>query len=347
MKKLVLFAVLFFLMLIGCQSAEVTGGKIHLQEGRYDRAIEQFEEAAKKNPDDPKPIVSIAIAQYMKKNYRESVKNLTKALELDKEGTEAEIKTYEDKLKTEDLQWQIFYNGSTDYLSTDLEKAKELAKKSLEVETPDKKSLSYNLLAHIMVKEGKLEEAEGYFNKSIEANENNIEPYINLGRIYLTKRQEDEALEYLNSAVDIDSTKVEVYELIGQAYLLKEDYGKAIEALKNALDATGENPEILYNLMVAYYENGDYSKTEELAKKILAFDKVRPFVLTSTYNILGNTYQTEGEYEKAINVMKESINKGVNDCNAYSIIAQSYYKLGETKESSDWSERWEECEKTE
>jgi tetratricopeptide (TPR) repeat protein len=349
MKKVLFFASLVILLGVcfqGCKSAEETGGNIHLQQGRYDRAIEQFKEAQAKYPKSYGPLVSLSASYYMKKDYKKSVDYLEKAIEMDKKGAEGKIKSYEGLLNTKYLKWQIYYNGAVEYSKDNPDKGIELAKKSLEVDDPAKVSQSYNLLANIMFNSLKIDEAVKFLMKAIEIDTKNLEAYMTLGHHYLSKGDTEHALKYFNEVLKIDSTQIKVYELIGQAHLLKKAYAEAMKALEKALSITGKNPTILYNLMLAHYEAKEYDKAISYGKEVLGLPNVEPKVLTSTYNLMGQVYQKKGDYKAVIAVMKEAVEKGVNNCDSYSLIAHAYYKLGDVKTSNNWSKKWEECEKS-
>jgi Tfp pilus assembly protein PilF len=60
---------------------------------------------------------------------------------------------------------------------------------------------------------------------------------------------------------------------------------------------------------------------------------------------MGQAYQEKKDYKNVVSVIKEAIDKGVNNCDSYSLIAHAYYKLGQTKTSSSYSKKLEECEK--
>jgi tetratricopeptide (TPR) repeat protein len=348
MKKCLFFASLVVLLgvcLQGCKSAEEAGGNIHLQEGRFDRAIEQFKGAKEKYPDSYGPLVSLATAYYMKKDYKVAVDYLEEAIKIDKEGAEGKIKSYEGLLNTKYLKWQIYYNGAVEYFKEDPEKAVALAKKALEVEDSTKKSQSYNLLANLMFNSGKFEEAVKFLTKAIEIDTKNVEAYITLGHRYLAQKDTDNALKYLNQALKIDSTQIKVYELIGQAHLVEKAFAEAIKELEKALSLAGKNPSILYNLMVANYEAGNYDEAINKGKEVLELDNVAVSVLAGTYNLLAQTYEAKKDYNNAVAVIKEAIDKGVNNCDSYSIMSHAYYKLGKLQESNSWSKKWEECGK--
>ncbi len=349
MKKFLFFASLVIILVVGfhgCKSAEETGGNIHLQQARYDRAIEQFKEAKEKYPDSYGPLVSLAASYYMKKDFKEAVDYLDRAIEMDKKGAEGKIKSYEDLLNTKYLKWQIYYNGAVEYFKDEPEKGIDLAKKSLEVEDPMKVSQSYNLLANMMFKLGKIEEAVNFLAKAIEINTKNIEAYMTLGHHYLTVRDTEKALKNFDEVLKIDSAKIEVYELIGQAHLVDKAFEEAIKSLEKALSILGKNPTIIYNLMVANYEAKNYDKAIDYGKEVLELENVEPNILTNVYNLMAQIYQKKGEHKNAVAVIKEAIDKGVNNCDSYSIIAFSSYKLNKMKESEIWSNKYEECVKS-
>ena len=348
MKKFLFFASLVIVLVAcfnGCSSAEKTGGNIHLQEGRFDRAIQQYKKALEEYPNDYGLYVGIAVANFMKKDYKETIINLEKAESMSEKGIEGNIKSYEGLLNTEYLKWQIYYNCAVEYSKDDLAKGIELAKKALEVDDPKKVSQSYNLLANLVLKEGKKEEAKDYLMKAIEADRNNIQAYMTLGHSSLAERDADNALKYFNEALKVDSSKIEVYELIGQAHLLEGEYGKAIEALEKALSIAGKNPGLLYNLMVANYSAKNYDEAINKGKEVLALENADNSTATKVYNLLGQAYQEKKDYKSVVAVVKEAIEKGLINCDSYSLIAHAYYKLGDNKTSAMWSKKLEECEK--
>jgi tetratricopeptide (TPR) repeat protein len=348
MKKFFLFVFLVIFLAAGfngCSSAEKTGGNIHLQEGRYDRAIGQYRKALEKYPNDSDLYVAIGAAQFMKKNFKEAVNNLEKAESMNPEGIDEDINQYEELLNTKYLKWQIYYNGAVEYSEENPDKAVDLAKKSLDVGDPKKVSQSYNLLANMMLNMDKVEEAKSFLSKAIEADKDNIEAYMTMGHYYLSAREPDNALKYFNEVVKIDSTKIQVYELIGQAYLLKDNHDEAIKSLKKAFSISKNDPTILYNLMLANYRAKNYDEAINRGKEILELKNVAPSVLTGTYNLMGQMYNDKKEYKNAIAIIKEAIEKGANNCDSYSLAAFASYKLGNVKESTDWSNKMEECEK--
>ncbi|MEJ2568701.1 MAG: tetratricopeptide repeat protein, partial [candidate division WOR-3 bacterium] len=303
MKKFFLFVFLVVFLIAGfngCSSAEKTGGNIHLQEGRFDRAIEQYRKALEKYPKDSDLYVAIGAAQFMKKNFKEAVSNLEKAESMNPEALDGDVNQYEGLLNTRYLKWQIYYNGAVEYAKENPEKAIELAKKSLDVKDPKKVSQSYNLLANIMLNMGKVEEAEGFLAKAIEADKDNVEAYMTLGHYYLSKREAEKALKNFNEVLKIDSTEIQVYELIGQAHLLKGDYDEAIKSLEKALSISKNDPKILYNLMLANYRAKKYDAAINRGKEILGLENVDPSVLPGTYNLVGQIYNDKKDYKNAV-----------------------------------------------
>lgn len=62
---------------------------------------------------------------------------------------------------------------------------------------------------------------------------------------------------------------------------------------------------------------------------------------------MGQTYEKKKDYNSAINIIREAMNKGVFNCDSYSVLTLAYYKLGKLEESNKWSDKWEDCRKEE
>jgi len=349
MRKFLFLTFLVVLLIVGfngCKGALETGGNIHLQEGRFDRAIEQYRKALEEHPKNSNLYVAIGAAEFMKKNYKEAINNIEKAESMNPEALDGSIGQYEGLLNTKYLKWQVYYNGAVEYSKENPEKAIELAKKSLDVDDPKKVSQSYNLLANVMLNVGKVEEAQGFLTKAIEADKNNVEAYMTMGHYYLSEKESDKALKYFNEVVKIDSTRIQVYELIGQAHLLKGDHDEAIKSLEKALSISKNDPAILYNLMLANYRAKKYDASINRGKEILGLENVDKSVLTGAYNLVGQIYNDKKDYKNAVAIIKEAIEKGVNNCDSYSVAAFASYKLGNKQESINWTNKMEECEKS-
>jgi tetratricopeptide (TPR) repeat protein len=111
------------------------------------------------------------------------------------------------------------------------------------------------------------------------------------------------------------------------------------------MSIVGKNPSILYNLLVANYESKNYDEAVKNGKEVVGMENVKPSILTNTYNLLGQIYQNKKDYNNVITSIKEAIDKGVNNCDSYYLLAQAYNKLGKKKEAASWAKKGTDCEK--
>ena len=127
--------------------------------------------------------------------------------------------------------------------------------------------------------------------------------------------------------------------------MLEKAYTEAVKSLKKALSLTGMNTTILYNLMIAYYQSKNYDMAINIGKEILGLENLESSMAAKVYNLIGQIYNDRKDYKNAVAIIKEAIEKGVNNCDSYSVAAFASYKLGNVNESTSWSKKMEECEK--
>lgn len=147
---------------------------------------------------------------------------------------------------------------------------------------------------------GEYEEAETYFKKAIEGNEDKAEYYIDYGFNLIQMGRYEEALKQFDRVImDNDITMVKennkkAYRGKGIAYLRMNQYTEALEAFDLALEIT---------------------ELKSLDEDLLFYK--------------GQTLEYEGQYEKGIEIYTELIEKNDKDASLYSARANLYRKMGE------------------
>jgi tetratricopeptide (TPR) repeat protein len=99
--------------------------------------------------------------------------------------------------------------------------------------------------------------------------------------------------------------------------------------------------------MLAYYEAKLYDQAIDKGKEVLAMEDAEDQVLTKVYNLMGQIYEEKNNYKAAVDIIKDAMDKGLNNCDSYSVLAHAYYKMGNLEESQKWSNKWEDCQKGE
>ena len=130
----------------------------------------------------------------------------------------------------------------------------KLGKKKLEEE---KDYYNYYELARQYIGNGKLEEAIGLLEKSIEIKSDFWQSWFNLGSTYLMRGDLDKALEALERANELEPEKEEILLNLGVIHAKKGDFDRAKEILEEGLRLNPDNAQVCFNLSKIYHELGD------------------------------------------------------------------------------------------
>ncbi len=91
-----------------------------------------------------------------------------------------------------------------------------------------------------------------FFNKSINADPENLLAYKNFGLFFYKQKRYNEAIDIFKQAIEIEPTDVDFYNNLGSIYGILGDYDKAIGILKKALLIDPENKGTLNNLSTIF-----------------------------------------------------------------------------------------------
>jgi Tfp pilus assembly protein PilF len=101
------------------------------------------------------------------------------------------------------------------------------------------------------LKQGRLEEAQGFFEKSIETSPKDEILAYNVGEIYFSNQALDQAVRYFDLAAQIKPTWPDPFLKLGYVYLNKADNAKAAENFEKflALEPEGERAALAKNIL--------------------------------------------------------------------------------------------------
>ena len=185
----------------------------------------------------------------------------------------------------------------------------------------------YNLLGTICLIQEKDTEAEEAFKKAIELNENLLDPYLNLGRVYAKKLLYDQTIEQFEKMIQMHPKSLSSYMLLGVLYQSQNNRQKAVEYYQKALKINPKFAPAAHHLAWNYVEDGrnldDASTLIDTARAQMPDHPVP----TDT---LGWIYYKKRDYEKAIKLFRESITKRSNSPVSRYHLGMAYYKTGNT-----------------
>jgi len=342
MKK-VFFALVVLLLLAGCQSQFMTGGKVYYQSGQYDKAIEQFKKAIEAEPNNYAAYLWLGKAYSQKKMWEEAAKMYAKAMEIDKEKALKEMKN--DPMKPNPY-WYTYDQAARHYMKKEeFQKAFDYNEKALTLAN-DKETKFNSLIMKgaILTNIGKVDEAEKYYDEAIKIDPDNPEPYRLLGHQYLKNGDYENAAKYFEIAAEKSNNNTNILMLLAASYLNGKKFDKAIDTYKRILSSGVEDGLVYLNLGNAYREAGKEKEAIEPYLKALKLLKEKNDKnVEVVYTNLGYIYYDLKMYDKCIELLSEAIKVNPNNCNFYLLIYDSYVAKKDIKNAKIYMKKYENC----
>jgi len=276
------------LLVVGCGSQWLSGGKLHFSQQRYDRALENFEKAVAEQPNNGEAHLWLGRTLAELERDDEAVVELRKALEIDPLQEEMVTNSFIS-------YWGKRYNSALSYAkdasdqmgdeqAATLEKARERFERAI-IFAPDSVQ-NYSNLGKVLYQMGRLDEAMTMFDKSRE---------MSAGR------------------PDLQAFLFSLYKFFGEQSLMDETragYERALSLLHSAESipaaSAEEKIEIDFNIATAYYSLSDslpeserpaaWEKAAEYYGKVLELNPEDPEAITMLAYVLSD----EGKHDEAI-----------------------------------------------
>ena len=238
--------------------------------------------------------------------------------------------------------------------SHQLTKAKQLIESLLKSE---KKNFNYVFYyGLILANEKKYREAITFFKKVLVVDKNHYDSNFNIAGCYQGLLIFDKAIEYYENCSKINTNKFEPYHQIGICYKQLRNYEVSIFNLEKALEIS-VNAKSFYMLGNVYRENGQFEEAKKSFEKSIGINKEftqsklslanlevdyenydqaetmlneiiqsneSESVLISAKIIIGNILKSKGDFEKAIKINQDILEKDVNNIDALYNISQCY-----------------------
>jgi tetratricopeptide (TPR) repeat protein/TolB-like protein len=250
--------------------------------GQYEKAAEQFQQAAQLEPSNEQSYVNLA-ASYERLNQPEKAEEVYKRV--------IEIRPRESSGYS---YLGAFYFGQAQY-----EKAQAMFEKAIAL-TPDS-YLNYTNLGAVLLYEGKYEESTRAFEKSISIRPTSA-AYANAAIAFFDLHRFPDAIRENLAAIKLDDSDYQTWEVLGDSYYYSgnvpaagESYRKALPLAEQQLKLNPRDAGILASL--AYYNSmlGDRKQALALLDRALQLghgDKELLFKAAQVYNQLHETGPT-------------------------------------------------------
>lgn len=238
--------------------------------------------------------------------------------------------------------------------SNQLTKAKQFIENLLKSEKENITYVFYYGL--ILANERKYRDAINFFEKALAADKNHYDSNFNIAGCYQGLLIFDKAIEYYENCSKINTNKFEPYHQIGICYKQLRKYEDSISNLKKALKIS-VNAKSFYMLGNVYRENGQFEEAKRSFEKSIDINKEftqsklslanleidyenyeragrmldeiiqsneSESVLISAKIMIGNILKSKGDFEKAIKINQDILEKDTNNVDALYNISQCY-----------------------
>lgn len=229
-------------------------GEAYKDIGRYDKALEDFNNAIRVDPKYAEGYNSRGQLSAMRGNINEALKDFLKVIELNPRFDEA-------------------YNniGIIYTMKKDNEKALVYFKKAIEID-PANVEAHYNL-GDFYYGQGDFEQAFGHFQKVIALNPNSAIGYNKRGLIYGIRQQYDLALSDFNRSIAIEPNNFEVYVNRGIVFEQKKLPKQALTNYNKAIQLNPDSADAYYGRGNVYATTGIFDQAAKDFEKAL---KINP-----------------------------------------------------------------------
>ena len=251
-------------------------GNIYTKMGRYNLAIQAYQESLELDDRNPEAHNNIGIVYRLEENLPAAVGALERARELAPD------------------RGDIWYNLANVYKQMEEdEEAETYYRKALELDPG--LTRAYNNLGNLFQTRGRNEEAEQYYTTGLEQDANNPVLRYNLGITYQAEERIPEAIEAYRHALRSRPNWVDGLNNLGILLEQSGNYEEAARILTSALKVEKDNPKVNNNMGVVLGALGNHAEALKFLRRAVDID---PQYTTASLN-LGSELEELGEFDSA------------------------------------------------
>jgi tetratricopeptide (TPR) repeat protein len=168
----------------------------------------------------------------------------------------------------------------------------------------------------------KIHDAIENLKQAIGLNPNYVEALCLLGNAYSANNDYDEAFTSFQKAISIHAECVEAYFGLSRIYIQNPTkyHGDLVRSCyEKVLEIEPDNVEALQELAFYYHNKGDYAEEVRIRQKLPERDTVENLVA------LANAHRAAGEYDEAIAICRQAIEKQPDSAPAYHCLAEIFF----------------------
>lgn len=214
-----------------------------------------------------------------------------------------------------------------------LPKAEAAARKALVFD--DHLAEAHAALAHSLLHQWKLADAEKEFQRALALNPNNTVFYFTYAEYLTAVGRFDDAIAYGNTALKLDPLSLENYMMIAWTNYLKRDYDAVLAAGYQAVQIEADFMPARWCIASAYLSQGKYPEAIAEFRKAAEITDNDPIVLSG----LASAYGRSGNRAEALRIIEDMKQASTKKYIAPLNIALAYGDLGDKDQAFAWLDK--------
>jgi tetratricopeptide (TPR) repeat protein len=190
--------------------------------------------------------------------------------------------------------------------------------------TPTRIAASYVSEAEDLYWEGDLVGAIAAYERAIEMDPSQVEPYITLARLLALKGRIIESIQRAEQAVGMAPSNARAWAVLGMTYDWHGEVDRAVEACLHAIELQSDCADGYAYLAEAYVDDGQWAKAMESIGTALDLDD-RSVDVQRNY---GYVMEVQGNYWEAIQGYKRALEIHPNLAHIHIAVGKNYWQLG-------------------
>lgn len=349
-RLLVVFALV--LAFAGCNNQFMSSGIIYMQQNDFDKAIVQFNEAAKLEPNNAQAYLWLGKAYGSKQEYETSAKYFVIALDKDTTGN-----VLKEMQQTTEFYWPVLFNAGTGFLKNKDSKDRKADYEGwlVKAEQVYDTSANYEYLVLLYAETGDEAKMVETISKATAKNPKNLSLYFNVAKYYIGEEKFDAAKEYLQKAIEIDSKNTQILYWMGEINYSMKKFDDAISSYKKFFDAFAAEDSVMKVKLDSYRGDASYKmgkiyldekkKYADAAGYFKTALQVNKDDFESMLN-LGFAYYKNKSYADAVTVFNDYMTKTSVEMSAlYYMLADCYTRMKKDNDAIKAYDKAKELEK--
>lgn len=227
----------------------------------------------------------------------------------------------------------FFYTSTTINRNADWKNEKSIWLSILKKD-PDY-TLANGALGLVYFKNGEYGKAIDSYKKSIAADNNKINLYVNLAQAYQKNGEIDQTIQTYQDLIKMNPLYPEPYLQLAQIYAQQGKTTEAIEKYQATSKISIDKTMVHYNLGILYEKSNQPEKALSEYKLSLRLSPL----LGQPYNNIGIIYAKEGKMDEAINAFNQAFELSPQNPNTIFNLGLAYEKKGDKPQAIDWYKR--------